>query len=116
MKKLMMLVASGVLLSGLGYLRADEKKEVTLTGDGLCAKCALKEAKECQNVVIVTKDGKKKTYYLEKNDLAKKAHQKAGFCGATKDKPTKVKVVGTVEEKDGKLILTATKPIEKVEE
>ena len=47
-------------------------------------------------------------------DVAKKAHQKDGFCKASKDKPVKVKVTGTVEEKDGKLVLTAEK-IEKDE-
>ncbi len=77
-----MLAAVGVLFSGLAFVRADDEKgeKITITGDGMCAKCALKETKTCQNVVIVTKDGKKKTYYLEKNDVAKKAHGGLGFC------------------------------------
>ena len=61
----------------------------------------------CQNAVIETKDGKKTTYYLVDNDVAKKAHQRDGFCRATKDEPIKVKVTGTVEKKDDKLYLTA---------
>ena len=44
MRKLLTLLAVGVLCSGLGLLRADEKgKTVTIKGDGLCAKCGLKD-------------------------------------------------------------------------
>jgi hypothetical protein len=106
MQKLLMLAAVGVLLSGLTLVRADDKK-VTIEGDGLCAKCALKETKTCQNAVIVTKDGKKKTYYLVHEGVSKKSHGSLGFCQASKDEPIKVKVVGTVEEKDGKPFMTA---------
>jgi hypothetical protein len=108
MRKVLTLAAVGVLLSGLGILRAaDSGEKITIKGDGMCAKCALKEQKDCQNVVIVTKDGKELKYYLEKNDVAKKAHSKMGFCQATKDDPAKVKVTGTCEKKEDKLILTA---------
>jgi Family of unknown function (DUF6370) len=110
MRKLLMLAAVGVLFSGLTLLRADEKDaKITISGEGMCAKCALKETSSCQNVVIVTKDGEKKTYYLEKNDVAKKAHSSVGFCQATKEDPIKVKVTGTCEKKDDKLVLTAEK-------
>ncbi len=85
---------------------ADEGKKETIKGDGLCGKCALKETKTCQNVVIVTKDGKKTNYYLEKNEFFKDAHGGLGICTATKDEPIKVKVTGTVVKKDDKLILT----------
>ena len=78
-------------------------KEITLTGEGKCGKCALKETKDCQNVVQVEKAGKKITYYLEQNDVAKKFHPE--ICTATK----KVKVTGTVKEVDGKQRLTAKK-------
>ena len=116
MRKLLALAAVGILFSGITALRADEKgTEVTLKGDGMCAKCALKEKDTCQNVVIVTKDGKKKTYYLAANKVAKDAHAKLGFCGAKKDKPAKVKVTGTCKEEDGKLVVTAEK-IEKDED
>ncbi len=116
MRKVLALLAAGVLFSGLGLLRADEgDKKITIEGDGMCAKCALKETKTCQNVVIVTKDGEKKTYYLAKNKTAKDAHGSMGFCRASKDKPVKVKVTGTCKKEDGKLVLTASK-IEKDEE
>jgi len=115
MRKVLILAAVGVLFSGLSLLKADDKgAKVTITGDGLCAKCALKEQPKCQNVVIVTKDGKETKYYLERNDVANKAHSKMGFCQATKDDPAKVKVVGTCEKKDDKLVVTA-ETIEKSE-
>lgn len=109
MRKLLVLAAAGVLVSGLAFVQAADDTKVTISGDGLCAKCALKETKSCQNAVIVTKDGKKETYYLVANDIAKKAHSKEGFCQATKDEPIKVKVTGTVEKKDDKLLMTAEK-------
>jgi Family of unknown function (DUF6370) len=116
MRKLLALAVVGILFSSVGLLRADDKDEkITLKGDGMCAKCALKEKSECQNVVIVEKDGKKKTYYIVHDKVAKAAHQKYGFCGAKKDKPAKVKIVGTCKEEDGKLVFTAEK-IEKNEE
>jgi hypothetical protein len=87
---------------------------VTITGDGVCAKCALKEQPKCQNVVITKEDGKAVKYYLVQNAIAKKAHQGEGICQASTDAPVKLKVTGTVVEKDGKKELTATK-IEKAE-
>ena len=40
---------------------------------------------------------------------SKKSHQKHGILQATKDDPIKVKVTGTVEKKDDKLMMTAEK-------
>jgi hypothetical protein len=114
MRKLLMLAAVGVLFSGVSALLAADDTKVTIKGDGMCAKCALEETKSCQNVVIEDKDGKKTTYYIVHDAVAKKAHQRDGFCKASKDSPVKVKVTGTVEEKDGKKHLTAEK-IEKDE-
>ncbi len=114
MRKVLMLVAAGVLFSGAGLLIANDDTKVTITGDGMCGKCALKETKSCQNVVIEDKDGKKTTYYLKHEGVSKDNHGKLGFCMATKDNPVKVKVTGTVDEVDGKKIVTAEK-IEKVE-
>ena len=114
MRKLLMLAAAAVMFSSVSALMANDDKKVTITGDGMCAKCALKETTACQNAVIEDKDGKKTTYYIVKNDVADAAHQKLGFCRASKDKPVKVKVTGTVEEKDGKKEMTAEK-IEKAD-
>lgn len=115
MRKILTLVAVGFVCSSFGLLRADDKgSKVTLKGEGLCAKCGLKEkdAKTCQNVVIVKKGEKETKYYLT-GDLSKAAHQKLGFCGASKDEPVKVEVVGTCEKKGDKLVVTVTEPIKK---
>ncbi len=116
MRKMLTLVAVGVLFSGLGLLRADEKgTKVTLKGDGLCAKCGLKDkdAKKCQNALIVEKDGKKTTYYLT-GKASDDVHKSLGFCSASKDEPVKVKVTGTCEKKGDKLVVSVEK-IEKDE-
>lgn len=103
MRKLIPMLAVAVLCSGLSLLaRAAEEK--TLTGATECAKCTLKETKSCQNVLVVEKDGKKTTYYIKHDAVAKKAHGDL-FCQGGK----KAKVTGTVEEKDGKNIVTASK-------
>ncbi len=115
MHKLLTLAVCGVLTLALGSARADDGKKVTIEGGGLCAKCALGEAAECQNAVIVEKDGAKKTYYLAKNEFFKDAHGGLGLCTAKKDKTVKVKVVGTCVEKDGKLVLTPTEKITKAD-
>ncbi len=101
MRKILPMLALAFLFSGLNLVAraADEK---TITGDGLCAKCALKETKDCQNAVQVEEGGKKVTYYVVQNDLAKKFHK--NICKSTE----KVKVTGTVKEVDGKMEITPT--------
>ena len=88
------------LAIALNSRAADEK---TITGDGMCAKCELKEAKECQNAIKVKEGGKTVTYYLVQNDVSKKFHK--NVCKSTE----KVKATGTVKEVDGKKELTASK-------
>jgi hypothetical protein len=117
MRKLLTLVAVGVLCAGLGLVRADDKgKTVTLKGDGMCAKCGLKDkdAKKCQNVVIVTKDDKKTVYYLT-GKASDAVHKSMGFCGASKDEPIKIEVTGTCEKKGDKLVVTVTEAPKKID-
>jgi hypothetical protein len=117
MRKLLTLVAVGVLCSAMGLVRADDKgKTITIKGDGMCAKCGLKDkdAKKCQNVVIVTKDGKKTNYYLT-GKLSMDAHKSMGFCSASMDEPVKVEVTGTCEKKDDKLVMTLTEKPKKID-
>lgn len=117
MSKFLTLAACGLLITGFTALQAQEEgKKVTIEGDAVCAKCALKEAPSCQNVVIVKKDGKETKYYLEKNKFSNAAHQGLGICTAKKDDPAKVKVTGTVTEKDGKKILTPTEELKEADE
>jgi hypothetical protein len=112
MRKLYGLLSVAAVLTAVSLAYAADEK--TVTGDGVCAKCALKEKPSCQNVVIAKEDGKEVKYFLVQNAVAKKAHQGLGVCQATTDAPIKLKVTGTVVEKDGQKELTATK-IEKAE-
>jgi len=111
MRKLFPLLAVSVLFSGVGFALAAEDK--TITGEAVCAKCALKVQKTCQNVVMVEEGGKTVNYYLT-GAISKKAHGPLGICTASKDAPIKVKVTGKLEEKDGKKLIEVTK-IEKAE-
>lgn len=110
MRKLFPILAVAGLFLGLTVtvLAAEEK---TITGDATCAKCALKEAKSCQNVVVVKEGDKEVKYYMNmKNKVASENHKKGGFCESNK----KVKVTGDVTEKDGKKMIEP-KTIEVVE-
>lgn len=78
-------------------------KETTLSGDAKCAKCILKEGKECQTVIQVEKDGKTENYYVVENDVSKAFHD--DVCHAAK----KVTATGTVTKVDGKQQLTLSK-------
>lgn len=78
-------------------------KEVTLTGEGQCAKCALHETKTCQNTVTVEEQGKKVIYYLTQNKVSKDFHDQ--ICHA----PAKITATGTVKAAHGKMELTPTK-------
>src|SRR5688572_22834326 len=109
MKKSVLLksIVAGLLMLAvatppLAMAAADEKAE-TIKGEGKCAKCALKETKECQNAIQVEKEGKKTTYYLVENKVSKDFHE--NLCKGSK----KVTAVGSVKEVDGKKQLTATK-------
>src|SRR6476646_487040 len=109
MKKLLFSAALvGFMAASLMFAADKESKEITITGDGKCAKCALKETDSCQNAIQVEKGANKGTYYLAKNDVSKEFHD--NICKETK----KVKATGTVKEVDGKKEFTASK-IEVVE-
>jgi hypothetical protein len=82
----------------------DDKKEVTLKGSILCARCALKEAKKCQNAIQVTEGDKTVTYYLDDQGMKEKYHEPV--CGGDKKEGT---VTGTVSTKDGKKFIKPTK-------
>ena len=104
MKKSLALVAGVALfLSAAAARTVAAEDSVTITGEGKCAKCALKETKECQNVIQTEKDGRTVSYYLVANDVSKEFHGK--LCKETK----KITATGTVKEVDGKMQLTPTK-------
>lgn len=112
MKKLTktLTLIAGLAVAGftLSAVAADDKS-VTITGEACCAKCALHKSDKCETVVKVTTDGKEVLYYLE-GKSAKTFHKK--ICeGDT----AKVTVTGSLQEKDGKQIIDASK-IEEVKE
>ncbi len=91
------------LALAMGLAASAAAGEETLNGTIMCAKCSLKKAADCQDV-LVTKDaaGKVGEYYIEKNDVAK-------AYGHTCQGEKPALVTGTVTEKDGKKWITASK-------
>jgi len=78
----------------------------TITGEGQCAKCSLKEKTadgKCQNAIKVEEGGKTVTYYLENNAVSKKFHK--NVCQEIKT----VKATGDVKEESGKMVMTPEK-------
>jgi hypothetical protein len=70
----------------------------------VCAKCTLhaEGAKDCQNVIVATTDGKETQYYLAKNKVSEEFGH---VCKGEKA----VMATGKVKEKDGKTWLEPTK-------
>lgn len=77
--------------------------EKTLKGEGLCAKCELKETEKCQTAIRVKDGGKTWVYYAKDNKVASEFHKK--ICTA----PAKVVATGEVKEADGKKHITLAK-------
>ena len=103
MTQLFSLVAATVLWAvSTQKINAADSKEVTLTGNAVCAKCALHETDACQSVIQKTEHGKTVNYYLAKNDVSKEFHD--NVCKESKQ----VSAKGTVKEVDGKKVLTAS--------
>jgi Family of unknown function (DUF6370) len=74
-----------------------------LEGEATCAKCDLKQVDKCQFALTVEKGGKKEVILADQNEVAKKFHDK--ICKET----VKVKVEGTITEKDGKKTIALAK-------
>jgi hypothetical protein len=102
MKALGMLALAALLLVGFVSV-GHAADETTLTGKIVCAKCSLKKAEKCQDVLLVTDASNNTTeYYIVKNDAAKEA----GHQCKSESKGT---VTGVVSEKDGQKWITASK-------
>ena len=101
--KLTLALLAGLAVASLTTTAFAADKEVTVTGDASCAKCALHQADKCQTVVKATVAGKEVSYNLTGKE-AKAFHGK--ICSGSTEKVT---VTGTVSEKDGKQMLNATK-------
>jgi hypothetical protein len=87
-------------------LRADDKKEVTLKGEVLCAKCALKEkgVTKCTTAIKVKEAGKDVVYYFDDKGSKEEYHEEV--CGGATKEGT---VTGVVTEKDGKKYVKPSK-------
>ena len=87
-------------------VRAEDKKEVTLKGTILCAKCALKEKglTKCTTAIVVKEDGKDVVYYLHDNGAKEEYHEEV--CGGARKEGT---VTGIVHKHDGKLMIKPSK-------
>jgi hypothetical protein len=105
-RKIVSLFAFCVVMSiGMSAaMAADAPAPVTLKGTLKCAKCSMKVQDKCQAVLVTMENGKEVDYFLKPNDEGKAAHKE--ICKADKENVT---VTGTVTEKDGKKILTASK-------
>jgi type 1 fimbria pilin len=103
--KWFLVLAAGLLAATVtARVLAAGSSEVTLTGTMVCGKCKLHETDKCQNVLQVEKDGKTVNYYLKQNKVSKDFH--SNIC---QNDGEKVTVSGTVKEKGGKEMMTATK-------
>src|SRR5258708_39832193 len=97
------MLAGLTALALLAFVSVASAKDITITGNGTCAKCALKETDKCQNVIQVEKNGKTVNYYMVQNDVAKDFHE--NICKESK----KVTATGSAKKVDGKMEFTATK-------
>ena len=85
----------GLMSTGL---QAHDEKDVTLKGTIMCARCALKESKTCQNVIKVKVKDKEVTYYFKDKGVKEPYHEE--ICGGERLEGT---VLGTTSHtKDGK--------------
>lgn len=101
MKKILSLTSTLALLIAASLTAAAADK--TITGEGCCAKCALKQTSSCQNAIAVKDGDKTVLYLLEGNDVSKAFHK--NLCSST----AKVTATGTTKDVDGKHIFTASK-------
>ena len=95
---------ASLLALGFAGLSASAAEPVTITGEGSCARCALKQTTKCQNAItIINEKGKKEIIFLEHNGVSKDFHDVICL------KAVKITATGTIEEKDGDKVLTPTK-------
>jgi len=102
MRNLLTATLCVALLLAVVFPATAQNKEVNLTGKVTCAKCDLKTDQECATVIVAREGGKDVTYYLD--EKSHKANHDA-ICQGAKEGT----VTGTVSEKGGKKIVTASK-------
>ena len=89
--------------------KKDAAKEVTLTGWGQCAKCALGLTPACQTAIVVTENGKEETFFLSQNAISQDFH--SSVCSGQ----MQIKVTGLVTGPVGEREIAASKiePVKK---
>lgn len=103
MKTMIAAFAGGVLFLALALTgEAQDKKEVTLKGDGQCAKCSLGKTEKCQDAIDVKEGDNKGVFYI-KGKGAKGLHK--DICKGTKP----LTVIGVISEKNGQKWIEASK-------
>ena len=103
------ILASALILVIGGIAQSEEKKEkkeVTLKGTIVCAKCKLKETDKCTTAIQVKEGDKEVTYYFQDKGAKESYHE--NVCGGGKQEAT---VTGVVMEKEGKKWLTPSKVV-----
>jgi hypothetical protein len=100
---LLTLAVGFILVSGLS---AEDKKETTLKGTILCAKCALKieGITKCTTAIQVKEGDKEVVYFFDDKGAKEDWHDEV--CGGGKKEGT---VTGVVAKKDGKLTIKPSK-------
>jgi hypothetical protein len=104
MRKLSLVLALAAVCVPAAGAWAQDKKEATLKGTILCARCALKEGKKCQTAIRVREKNKTVTYYLLDKGIKETYHEEV--CGGDKREGA---VTGTVSEKGGKKYIAPKK-------
>jgi hypothetical protein len=103
MKTLLSVLAGGLLVAAMSLTgAAQDKKEVTLKGDGTCAKCELGQTQKCQDALDVKEGDLKGVYYIT-GKAAKGLHK--DICKGRKP----LTVTGAVSTKDGQKWINAVK-------
>ena len=109
MRKLLVLAAVGVLFSGLSLLRADDEQEGHHQGRRHVRQVRTEGERPARTPSSSPRTARRRRTTSSTTPSPRRPTRSMGFCKATKDKPTKVKVTGTVEKKDDKLVFTAEK-------
>ncbi len=102
MRALLSTFLSLALVAALSLPVVAQGKEVKVTGKVTCTMCDLKTEKECSTVVVAKEGGKEVVYHLD--EKSSKANHDAVCKGGKQGT-----VTGTISEKDGKKIITASK-------
>lgn len=97
-------LACAMGLLSVSAARAEDKKEVTLKGEIVCAKCALKDAAKCTTAIVVKEKDKEVVYLLKDKGSKEEYHEQV--CGGSRKQGT---VIGVVTTEEGKKWITPTK-------